>query len=252
MGDIDSYKWSFDSTASPIQVIALTQEEFDGFFNIYVSDFTATLESPTYRGSGEWRPPYTDTWHILYYNVGSYYTQLTLTESVETGKYFQWELVIIGSILGVIVIITIIGLSIGHTKKKREEYIEERVKQLTVVKHEQPNEESLESIDYTQEDRAIEKLSNIAKKNPYKPEPWIQLANIFKKQEKYRDAIETLDYIIKKTVISNKEKADFFLQKAGIYQITGDNDLAAKFCKKTLSIDKTNQKAKELLNRLPF
>ena len=128
MDHYDLYTWSFSSTASEIMVVALDQAEYDAFSTPYQS-FTAILNRyRLWNDGGDWRPPHSDTWHILYFNVGDSITSITINDEVSYNHFkekeeFPWIPVLIGVNIGAVAgIAGIVGFYL-YKKKRRMEQI---------------------------------------------------------------------------------------------------------------------------------
>ena len=120
MGNYDRYVWSFSSSASDILVLALTQHEYDAFYNHYLSDYSAILNRQDSReASGTWRPHSQDKWYILYINVGYVTTTLTIEDRVDRIYYFPMIPVIISLSIIIPVILLSIFLILHKKKQKR-------------------------------------------------------------------------------------------------------------------------------------
>jgi hypothetical protein len=118
MGDFDLYIWSFTSSSEDILVLALTQEEYDAFYNQYLSDYSAFLNKRDGRDdSGRWRPHRKSNWHILYINTGNGNTQLTINDRVQMNVYFPWIPIILG--IGIPSLICIGATIYIYRRKKR-------------------------------------------------------------------------------------------------------------------------------------
>ena len=104
------YEWSFSISASKLQVRAYNSSQYSILENDRDStDYTAILNTISYPGqSGEWSPPYKDTWYIIYRNVGSSRYNMHARHSVKiyncyTPYIFLFGIVgLIGVIIGII------------------------------------------------------------------------------------------------------------------------------------------------------
>ncbi len=125
MGNLDPYKWSFSSTSSAIMVIALTQQQYDAFYNLILSDYTAWLNKHSFfSDSGTWHPPSIDTWHILFINIGISTTSITINTSV---VFITIPLIVVGIIGLIIAIIAAITVKRKKNNKKKQEFIKELI-----------------------------------------------------------------------------------------------------------------------------
>ena len=123
-GRNDGHVWEFVSNASEILVLALDSEEYDEFFHHEVSEYTALLCDGKLSGSGIWRPPSYDYWHIIYINIGSVQTFIVIEHSTEW-KYYSKDLGPESLIIGFTGFFTVVGLGgvilgLQHFRKKRE------------------------------------------------------------------------------------------------------------------------------------
>ncbi len=104
------YVWSFSISASKLQVRAYNSSQYSLLENDRDStDYTAILNTISYPGqSGEWSPPYKDTWYILYRNVGRSRYNMHARHSIRTYNcftpYIFWFGIVglMGVIIGVI------------------------------------------------------------------------------------------------------------------------------------------------------
>jgi ribosomal protein L32 len=120
MGSYDCYKWEFTSSSEEILLLALTHEQFDAFYNQYVSDYTAFLNKHSgFQDSGLWRPPHSSTWHFIYINTGDFSTQLTIIDSVIPNYYFPWIALIIGLSIGIPLLALTVYFAVKKIKKKK-------------------------------------------------------------------------------------------------------------------------------------
>ena len=126
MDHYDLYTWSFSSTDSEIMVLALDQAEYDAFYNPYISEYTAFLNKHSaWNDGGDWRPPHSDTWHILYANVGGFTTFITINDEVSYNHFKEkidfWIPVLIGVIIGAVAgIAGLVGFYLYKNKKRME------------------------------------------------------------------------------------------------------------------------------------
>jgi len=118
MNHNDKYSWSFRVVAptySEIAVVVLSQEQYD----IDGSDYTALLNTYAYEDKGGWRPPYRDTWYILYINIGDSDVYLVIEDKVEDGFYLLITIIPIVVVITIVAIIAIIaGVLVARKKKK--------------------------------------------------------------------------------------------------------------------------------------
>lgn len=168
MSSIDTYKWSFTSSISQIMVLGLSQSQYDKFYNQYFSEYTVRLNKySSFTDSGSWHPPNIDTWHILYCNIGSTTTTITINSS---GIFITMPLIIVG-ILGIIIIVIGIIARKQHVKKKQAKQIQEVI----------TLQESPETTPEKHEVNTITTVSKIPTSTKFCPECGSKLAKINQK-----------------------------------------------------------------------
>ena len=124
MGNFDCYVWEFTSSTEEILVLALTKRQYDAFYNIFLSEYTAILNKHSgFHDSGRWRPPSSNTWHFLYINRGYSTTSLTINDNVQINYYFPWIPLIVGLIIGVPLLAVAIYFTYKKVKQRKESLI---------------------------------------------------------------------------------------------------------------------------------
>lgn len=84
------YEWNFAISASKLRVMAFNSSQYSILEdNRDSTDYTAILNTISYPGqSGEWSPPFQDTWYIIYRNVGSSNYNMQVRTSVKDYNCF--------------------------------------------------------------------------------------------------------------------------------------------------------------------
>ena len=124
MGNFDCYVWEFSASTDDILVLALTQRQYDAFYNIFLSEYTAILNKHSgLQDSGRWRPPSSRTWHFLYINRGYSTTSLTISDNVQINYYFPWIPLILGLIIGVPLLAVAIYFTLKKVNQRKESLI---------------------------------------------------------------------------------------------------------------------------------
>ncbi|MFX1316100.1 MAG: hypothetical protein ACFE9T_09575 [Promethearchaeota archaeon] len=126
MGTNDAFIWEFESNDSLIGSIVMNSAQFSDFINFIDFQWTAILCDGGFSDSGIWRPPYNDQWYILFINIGSYTTYLTIEVFLEI-DYYSKDIPPISLIIGFVGFFTIIGIGgliIAILKLKNKRSIE--------------------------------------------------------------------------------------------------------------------------------
>ncbi len=124
MQNNDYLYWEFTSTLADIKVMMLNNYEYNYYMDNDILLSTITILSNNKRSdSGWWRPPYSDTWHLIFENVGSFLTHLVFN-GIKDDNYFVKDILPNDLLIGYIGFITVLGigsitLGIQHSKLKR-------------------------------------------------------------------------------------------------------------------------------------
>ncbi len=124
MQNNDYLYWEFTSTLTDIKVMILNNYEYNYLIDNDILLTTITILSNNMRSdSGWWRPPYSDTWHLIFENVGSFLTHLTYNGKKDD-NYFSKIILPNDLIIGYIGFFIVLGigsitLGIQHSKLKR-------------------------------------------------------------------------------------------------------------------------------------
>lgn len=124
MHNSDYLIWEFTSTLADIKVMILNNYEYDYYMvNDILLPTITILSNNKLSDSGWWRPPYTDIWHLIFENVGSFLTHLTYI-GLRDENYFSKTILPNDLLIGYIGFIMVLGigsitLGIQHSKFKR-------------------------------------------------------------------------------------------------------------------------------------
>lgn len=123
MQNNDYLYWDFTSSLADIMVMMLNNYEYSNYMDYSILSYTALLSNYKRSDSGWWRPPYSDIWHLVFENVGSYTTHLVCNGEIDH-DYFTKDILIRDLIIGYLGFFMVVGigsitLGIQHSKLKR-------------------------------------------------------------------------------------------------------------------------------------
>ncbi|MFX1502849.1 MAG: hypothetical protein ACFFDH_17950 [Promethearchaeota archaeon] len=120
----DYLYWNFTSTLADIMVMMLNNYEFEYYDqNDVLLSYTALLSTNKRSDSGWWRPPYSDTWNLIFENIGTFETHLVYNGKIDN-DYFKKDILPMDFMIGFIGFFMVIGIGsitliIQHSKMKR-------------------------------------------------------------------------------------------------------------------------------------
>lgn len=117
------YEWAFSISTSKLRIMAFNSSQYSILEDDRDStDYTAILNTISYPGqSGEWSPPYQDTWYIIYRNVGNKNYNVQISDSLKDFNcfipYILWFGVAVVAVVVVAVVVYFFKYKLRTNKK---------------------------------------------------------------------------------------------------------------------------------------